>query len=52
MLWALFLMLLLLWLLAMASAYRVGDLIHLLLAVALVVMVLQSVGASSVVEGG
>jgi hypothetical protein len=43
MLWTLFLILLLMWLLAMASAYTIGGLIHLLLVVALVVLLLQTV---------
>lgn len=43
MLWAFFLMLLLLWLLGMASAYTVGGFIHFLLLVALVVWLLETV---------
>lgn len=50
MLWALFLVLLLLWLLAMATAYTAGGFIHLLLVIALVMMVVQSIDRPRVLE--
>jgi len=41
MLWTIAVILLILWLLGLASAYTVGGLIHLLLVVAIVVVVIQ-----------
>ena len=41
MLWTLFVILLILWLLGMVSSYTLGGLIHLLLAIALVVLLFQ-----------
>ena len=41
MLWMLVVILLVLWLLGLVTSYTVGGLVHLLLAVALVVIVLQ-----------
>lgn len=41
MLWAIFVILLLLWLLGVVSSYTLGGFIHLLLVVALVVMLIR-----------
>ena len=41
MLWTIFIILLALWALGLATSYTMGGLIHLLLAVALVVMVIR-----------
>ena len=41
MLWAIFVILLILWLLGMVSSYTVGGFIHLLLVLALVVLVIN-----------
>ena len=41
MLWAIFVILLVLWLLGMVSSYTVGGFIHLLLVLALVVLVIN-----------
>jgi Family of unknown function (DUF5670) len=41
MLWTIFVVLLVLWALGMATAYTMGGLIHLLLAIALVVLVIR-----------
>ena len=41
MLWTIAVILLILWLLGLASAYTIGGLIHLLLVVAIVVVVIQ-----------
>ena len=41
MLWTIFIMLLVLWALGMVTAYTMGGLIHILLAVALVVLVIR-----------
>jgi len=43
MLWTIFVILLVLWLLGIVSAYTLGGFIHLLLVLALVVLVLQLV---------
>jgi len=43
MLWTIFVMLLILWLLGLVSAYTLGGYIHLLLVVALVVLVINLV---------
>ncbi len=41
MLWAIFVILLILWLLGMVSSYTVGGFIHLLLVLALIVLVIN-----------
>jgi hypothetical protein len=41
MLWAIFVILLVLWLLGLVTAYTVGGFIHLLLVIAVVVLVIQ-----------
>lgn len=41
MLWTIFVILLILWLLGMVSAYTFGGLVHLLLVVALIVLVVR-----------
>ena len=41
MLWAIFVILLILWLLGMVSSYTIGGFIHLLLVLALVVLVIN-----------
>ena len=43
MLWTIFVVLLVLWALGLVSSYTVGGMIHVLLAVALVILVLQLV---------
>jgi hypothetical protein len=49
MLWTIFVILLILWLLGMLSAYTLGGLIHLLLVVALVVLIFQLLSGRRVV---
>lgn len=41
MLWAIFVLLLMLWILGLAASYMVGGLIHLLLITALAVLIIQ-----------
>jgi hypothetical protein len=48
MLWAVFLVLLIMWLLAIASAYTIGGFIHMLLGVAAVVLLMQTFGGRRV----
>jgi hypothetical protein len=48
MLWTLFVVLLVLWALGLATSYTAGGLIHLLLVVALVVMVIRLVQGRSI----
>ncbi len=43
MLWTIFVVLLVLWALGLASSYTIGGMIHVLLVVALVILVLQLV---------
>jgi Family of unknown function (DUF5670) len=42
MLWTIFVVLMILWLLGMATSYTLGGLIHLLLAVALIVLIINA----------
>ena len=49
MLWTICVILLVLWLLGMVSSYKMGGFIHLLLAVALIVMVVRLVQGRRVV---
>ncbi|MCX6587187.1 MAG: lmo0937 family membrane protein [Acidobacteria bacterium] len=49
MLWTIFLILLVLWALGLATAYTMGGLIHLLLVVALVVVLIQVIQGRRVV---
>ena len=44
MLWTIFVILLILWLLGVVSSYTMGGFIHLLLAVALVVLLINIIG--------
>jgi hypothetical protein len=48
MLWTIFIILLALWALGLATSYTMGGLIHLLLAVALVVMVIRLIQGRSI----
>jgi len=48
MLWTLFVILLILWLLGMVSAYTLGGFIHILLVVALVVLLFQLISGRRV----
>ncbi|TMB69597.1 MAG: lmo0937 family membrane protein [Deltaproteobacteria bacterium] len=47
MLWIIFMVLLVLWLLGLATAYTIGGLIHLLLVIALVVLAINIVQGRS-----
>jgi len=47
MLWIIFMILLVLWLLGLATAYTIGGLIHLLLVIALVVLAINIVQGRS-----
>ena len=49
MLWTIFVILLILWLLGMVSAYTLGGFIHLLLVIALILLVLQLVSGRRLV---
>lgn len=49
MLWTVFVILLVLWLLGMSTAYTLGGLIHLLLVIALVSLVIQVLSGRRVV---
>jgi hypothetical protein len=49
MLWTIFLILLVMWLLGMASSYTLGGFIHILLVIALVAMVIQLIQGRRVV---
>lgn len=48
MLWTLFVVLLVLWALGLATSYTAGGLIHLLLVIALVVMVIRLIQGRSI----
>jgi hypothetical protein len=49
MLWTIFLILIVMWLLGMASSYTLGGFIHILLVIALVAMVIQLIQGRRVV---
>jgi hypothetical protein len=49
MLWTIFLILLVMWMLGMVTAYTMGGLIHILLVLALVAVVIQLLGGRRVV---
>ncbi len=49
MLWTIFVVLLVLWALGLVTSYTVGGMIHVLLAIALVVLVLQLVQGRKVI---
>ncbi|MGD0438418.1 MAG: lmo0937 family membrane protein [Bryobacteraceae bacterium] len=48
MLWTIFIVLLVLWALGLATSYTMGGLIHILLAVALVVLVIRAIQGRSI----
>jgi hypothetical protein len=48
MLWTIFIVLLVLWALGLATSYTMGGLIHILLAVALVVLVIRVIQGRSI----
>jgi uncharacterized membrane protein YtjA (UPF0391 family) len=50
MLWTLFVVLLVLWALGMATSYTAGGLIHILLVIALVVMVIRLIQGRRVIN--
>jgi hypothetical protein len=49
MLWTIFLILLVMWMLGMVTAYTMGGFIHILLVIALVAVVIQLLGGRRVV---